>query len=218
MTKLFCFLILCSTILFSEIRVPNAEDVLRDQPERYLEIPVSFGDEEKIRSISQKEIRGDKSQAPIKIASYLKQFPFDNALCYEYRNFDDILETKKMGSCADYALAWIALARAKGIPAIFVKTLDTEWMKRWKNKESNQSWDGHVYVEFYLQGKWRLIDPGAQNWIDAPPLGESLLSKDKRWIYDRGDDPQTIILSLDWENWKKQTLLYLPTSKFFSVE
>jgi hypothetical protein len=200
-----------------EVRKPDASNIQRDSPDQYLTLTSSLGDENQIQEIVRKEISGPKSQAPAKIATYLRQYTFDNKVCYQYRNLDDILQTKKIGSCADYAIAWIALARAKGIPSIFVKTLDLDWMMKWRRKEPWTSWDGHVYVEFVLNGKWWIIDPGADHWTEAPSLGESFLEKNRRWIYDRGPDPQEIILSLDWENWKKQTANYLEQFDFQKI-
>lgn len=197
-----------------EVRKPDPSAIQREFPDQYLTLSSSFGDQSLIREIVKKEISGSKSQAPVKIAAYLRRYTFDNKVCYQYRNLDDIIQTKIIGSCADYAIAWVALARAKGIPSIFVKTLDTEWMMKWVRQEAWTSWDGHVYVEFFLNGKWWIIDPGADRWNEAPPLGESLIQKDRRWIYDRGDDPKEIILSLDWENWKKQTISYLEQFNF----
>ena len=219
MLKLLTLYLLTGLLLIKadEVRKPDTSNIQRDFPGQYLVLSSSFGDESQIREIVHKEISGSKSQAPAKIAAYLRQYTFDNKVCYQYRNLDDILQTKKIGSCADYAIAWVALARAKGIPSIFVKTLDLDWMMKWFRKKPWTSWDGHVYVEFFLNGKWWIIDPGADRWSEAPPLGESLLKKDRRWIYDRGADPQEIILSLDWENWKKQTTTYLEQFDFQKI-
>lgn len=70
---------------------------------------------------------------------------------------DDILKHNGIQSCSQYATVFIAAAKHKGIPTVFIHAIDTNFYKG-KIKEANST---HSFVEVYIAGenKWYLVDP-----------------------------------------------------------
>jgi hypothetical protein len=109
------------------------------------------------------------------------------------------------GGCADYAVVFTALSRASGIPTVFVKTMDADWIREFRAAGNCSSWRGHVFLEVFIDGKWKLLEPGELRiFEDYDPKTRRLLPGE-RWAYDKGADPKEIVLSADWERWKSQT-------------
>ncbi len=100
-----------------------------------------------------------------------------------------------------------ALARACGIPAVFVKTMDADWIREFRATGTCASWRGHVFLEVHLDGRWQLLDAQALRLYDdyAPAMR---MLPGNRYAYDKGADPRQLVLSLDWERWKRQTAAY----------
>ena len=71
---------------------------------------------------------------------------------------EELIEEQKLGGCADYALAQVALFRAVGIPAQVVLTANVNWMQSYKKNDLIMT-TGHVFIEVYLENRWYLVDP-----------------------------------------------------------
>jgi hypothetical protein len=124
-----------------------------------------------------------------------------------WRDFDRVLDTKVYGGCADHALVFGALSRACGIPTVWVKTMDADWIREFRKEGACTSWRGHVFLEVHLGGRWRLLDAsGMRLYEDYDPAMRILPGG--RYAYDKGGDPKVMILSTDWERWKRQTAAY----------
>ena len=185
---------------------PSFDRVKYDRPDDYLVLNPSLGDAEHIRTIAAplKREKPEKSLAAIHkwVNSELK---YDANAAYEFRNFDQACAAKLYGGCADYAIVFTALSRACGIPTVFVKTMDADWIRDFRASGKSSSWRGHVFLEVYIDGKWKLLEPGGLTmYDDYDPATRRLLPGD-RWAYDKGADPKEIVLSPDWERWKIQT-------------
>jgi len=76
---------------------------------------------------------------------------------FRKRTADQIIRSRLVTGCTDYALVFIALARAKGIPTKYVETISKEWIK----KPDINDIKGHVFAEVYMNKKWYIIDPEA---------------------------------------------------------
>ena len=189
----------------ASVPAPSFTRVQYDHPDRYLALTESFGDAKLIRDTAA-PLKGAAPEASLRnIHAWMqKSLTCDPSLCYAWRKFDDVLETRAYGGCADYAIAFAALARACGIPAVFVKTMDADWIREFRAAGKCQSWRGHVFLEVHLNGKWRLLDPGALTLYDDYATAARILPG-PRWAYDKGGDPKALLLSLDWERWKTQT-------------
>jgi hypothetical protein len=99
------------------------------------------------------------------------------------------------------------LLKGAGIPAVWVKTMDVPWIWDLKKNRPFQSWSGHVFLEIHVDDKWVLLDPGAKTlYVDYSP--KTRILPGNRFAYHKGDDPQEMIMSLQWEPWKRQTEAY----------
>jgi hypothetical protein len=68
-----------------------------------------------------------------------------------------------------------------------------------------------VFLEVYVDGRWWLLDPEACTLYDEYDPAKRILPG-PRYAYDKGSDPRKLVLSPDWEKWKRQTAAYF--SKF----
>ncbi len=75
------------------------------------------------------------------------------------RTADEIIASRVSTGCTDYGLAFAALARAKGIPSVFVQTGRIDWIKKLVAKSPGSGFiQGHILVEVYIGGQWHLVD------------------------------------------------------------
>lgn len=71
------------------------------------------------------------------------------------RTADEIIKSKKSSGCGDKSLVFAILARANNIPARLVEAIDNNWLLTKKTKGIY----GHVFVDVYIDKKWRIVDP-----------------------------------------------------------
>jgi hypothetical protein len=185
---------------------PAFDRVRYDRPDDYLVLNPSLGDAGRIRAVAA-ELKRDKPERTLAaihrwIAANLK---YDANAAYEYRDFGQACDGKTYGGCADYAVVFTALSRASGIPTVFVKTMDADWIREFRAAGTCQSWRGHVFLEVFINGKWRLLEPGGLTLYDDYDPATRRVLPGGRWAYDKGADPKQIVLSPDWERWKVQT-------------
>jgi transglutaminase-like putative cysteine protease len=70
---------------------------------------------------------------------------------FRKRTADNILKSKIFTGCSDKAIAFVALARASGIPSRLVETIIGG------NKQDSHH--GHIFVDIKISNKWYLFDP-----------------------------------------------------------
>lgn len=108
---------------------------------------------------------------------------------------EQLIKERKLGGCHDYALVYSAALRALGYPALMADTASIRWAKDYKSGSS--SYSGHVFVEVYAGGKWRLADAVTGRLIlDYYPLNQVIpLSLDREpkgfYVMFKGTDPET---------------------------
>jgi len=78
---------------------------------------------------------------------------------------DQLLASRRLGGCHDYALVYGAVARELGYPALMVDTANVEWIKRFQKGEQGPH-VGHVFVEVFLIDKWVLVDPTGGPYVE----------------------------------------------------
>ncbi len=175
-------------------------------PQNYLDLPATIGSREKILAIASTLKRKTPEDKLLAVGRWLeKNLRYDDKCAYAWRNFDAILEEGKYGGCADHAVVFGALTRACGIPCVWVKTMDLDWIREFRANEGKCAvWRGHVYLEVYIHDRWALLDATQLILYDDYKTTERILPG-SRWAYDKGGDPYELILSVRWETWKKQT-------------
>lgn len=202
-------LVLVSSLpIFADVSQPTVDSIDYAKPEKYLAIPASLGDREQILKQAA-ELKGRDDRATIRnvLAWMDANLKCDPQRAYEWRDFDRVVDESCYASCADQGIVSGVLLKAAGIPTVWVKTMDVPWIWNFKNGRPFDSWSGHVFLEIHLNGKWMLLDPGAKLiYADYSPAMRTLPGN--RFAYHKGDDPQQMVMSLQWEDWKKQTAEY----------
>lgn len=74
---------------------------------------------------------------------------------FRKRTADEIIKSGKVTGCTDYAIVFIALARAKKIPTKYIEAI----RKRWLDIGDENHIEGHVFAECQINNKWYIIDP-----------------------------------------------------------
>jgi hypothetical protein len=182
-------------------------------PKAYLRLPPSIGDAHAVRAVAQTlAAPGQTDEEKLRVVGKWIQatFRLDPAKSWgPWRGFSQALADKTVGGCADTAVMFGALARALGVPTVWVKTLDVSAIRTIAGdpNSSPSKWSGHVFVESFVDGHWHLVDPVELIIYDSYDPHAHLLPGD-RWAYDKGDDPGSLTLSLDKDNWIAQTRSY----------
>jgi hypothetical protein len=188
---------------------PSFDGIDYPHPVKYLALPSSLGKAERIRKVAL-ALGGKTPEEKLRaIARWIEtNLSYDAKCAYEWRDFDGVLDLGKYGGCADHALVFGALARACGIPCVWVKTMDVDWIHEFKaNRGKCAVWRGHVFLEVHLRGRWLLLDASQLVLYENYRPGERLLPGN-RYAYDKGGDPFELVLSTRWELWKKATGAY----------
>lgn len=172
----------------------------------HLVLSPQVGDASKIRSLAAQL----KADTPVATLAAIYQWmhrnlKYDEHAAYTWRSLDEMLEARTYGGCADHAAVFGTLARAAGIPTIWVKTMDVDWIHEFKAAPNAvKSWRGHVFLEVHLGGSWQLLDALAMRLYPKYDVRSRILPGN-RLAYDKGDDPFALVLSCRWELWKEQT-------------
>lgn len=104
----------------------------------------------------------------------------------DYRDFGRLVRGFDHSGCAEHALLFANLARGCGIPAVYVKSSRHEWIRDFVAKGERGSFAGHVFLEVFVAGKWKLLDAQGMRIWDAydtsdPELPGGLLAFEKGW-------------------------------------
>jgi len=201
-------------VLFVSFAASNvfAEDPVFDaidysSPKSCLVMADSLGN---AAAISKKasELKGSDARATLaNVLNWMQTLRYKGDLAYEWRNFDSVADDRCYGGCADYANACGALLQSAGIATVWVKTMDVDWIWEFKKSGPPETWSGHVFLEVWIDGEWMLLDPGATKLYNNYSTGSRILPGN-RFAYHKGCDPKEMIMSLQWEPWKKQTVEY----------
>lgn len=208
-THMICLLSQISPIFVLLIAsTPTIDGIDYSQPKKYLEIAPSLGSIDAIREQGV-ALRGGNDQKTVRnVVEWVNnQLKYDGEKAYSWRNFDDVNRDKCYGGCADQGIACGVLLKAAGIPALWVKTMDVDWIWDFKRNRPFNAWSGHVFLEIYIDGEWVLLDPGSQQ-IYRGYSTKSRILPGNRFAYHKGNDPKEMIMSLQWDEWKEQTTSY----------
>jgi len=189
---------------------PSFDRIDYGKPAPYLELHKSFGDAARIRKVAEPLKEKTTEQTLRAIGRWIDQnLKCDEKKKYEWRNVEEVIGDGTYIGCADHALVFGALARACGIPAVWVKTMDADWIHEFRAdpKGFKGSWRGHVFLEVHVDGKWKLVDATQMVIYDAYDPKARILPVN-RFAYDKGGDPYELVLSMRWEEWKAQTRKY----------
>jgi hypothetical protein len=108
---------------------------------------------------------------------------------YQWHTFDEIVDSGRYGGCAAHSLVYGSLTRALGIPTVWVKSMDVDWIRAFRAGPEPQTWSGHVFLEVHDGERWVLLDAQGQTLYTEYDPRMRLLSGD-RYAYDKGGDPR----------------------------
>ena len=125
------------------------------------------------------------------------------------RTSSEMLALNRAWGCSAIAQVACHLARALGVPAILVKSMNKSWITR---KTGDGYGRGHVFVEVLIDGQRHLwspryglvpgYEPGDLTVDDRDPEGPRL-------IYDTGA-PDELVLSHQGSHWEDETKRQFP--------
>jgi hypothetical protein len=191
-----------------EIPVPSCDRIDYSHPNAYLPLGAHFGSKDRILKVAA-TIKGKSPEEKlVAIHRWIESnLTYKKDAPYVWRDFDGLVRDGNYGGCADYSVAFGSLARACGIPTVWVKTLDADWIRDFRLRGKEDNWRGHVFLEVFLHGGWVLLDDTQMAlYEDYDPKMRILPGL--RYAYDKGGDPYDLVLSSRWELWKQETRAY----------
>lgn len=199
-----------SAVPMTGTRAPTLDGVDYAHPEAHLALPPFIGNEATVRAIARSLPDGPAEVRLGALRHWLHgRLRYEDKDAYRWRTIDEMLADGTYGGCADEAVLFGSVARAAGIPTIWVKSLDADFIREFVAKRGDvQSWRGHVFLEVFVDGAWRLLDASGGSLYRDYDTHARILPTD-RWAYDKGDDPHAMIMSTQWEDWRAQTSSYL---------
>lgn len=189
---------------------PNFDRIHRERPSEYLALLPTMGTKSRIEKVAA-EIGGASFEAKLAgvsrwIGSHLK---YDEHAAYAWRDFDKMVADGTFGGCADHALIYGCLTRALGIPTVWVKTMDADWIREFRSlgESGMRGWRGHVFLEVHDGKRWLLLN-ATDGILHEDYDVQSRILPGTRFAYDKGGDPYALNMSTRWEEWKQQTRAY----------
>jgi hypothetical protein len=185
---------------------PSTERIDYAHPQRYLAQPPAVGSPQAVRAVAA-QIRGATDEARLRAISRFiaTRLRVRAETPNTWRTLEQILADGTLASCADTAVVFGTLARALGVPTVWVETMDVDWIRAFKRDPDHPgTWSGHVFLEAFADGRWRLVDASTGRIYDDYDPRQRLLPGN-RWAYDKGDDPSTLLMSLHGQPWRDKT-------------
>jgi len=194
---------------------PRFDSIDYTRPEDFLFLHPSFVGSGSIADLASRFAVANQEATLGNIWCWLSHFKCVNDTNdYGWRPAIEIIGRRRYIGCADHALVYGCVARACGIPTVWVKSLETAWIRRYRETKVFNGGSGHVFLEMFLAGRWRLVDATQDELFDEYDPNQHLLPGPanhpcERYAYDKGADPRALVLSLDWEPWVSETKHYL---------
>lgn len=186
-------------------RRPSVEGIDYRAPSKYLAIDPAFATKGELSAIVAKLKRPTQEATLGAIHGWIdRRLRLDPKAAYGWRPLARMLADGTYGGCADQAVLFGALAQAAGIPTVWVKTMDVGWIRRFRSGRRPKRYEGHVFLEQHVDGRWVLVDASAGRiYADYDP--RTRLLPGNRYAYDKGARPYELVLSLRWQAWLRQT-------------
>jgi Transglutaminase-like superfamily len=187
-----------------EVPVPSFDRIDYSNPKAYLFLNEHLGSRDLIMKAAETIEGSTPEKKLLAIHRWIEsRFTYKADYFNEWRTFDQMLVDGAYGGCATYSLIFGSMTRACGIPTVWVKTLDADWIRGFRTKGTEGSWSGHVFLEIFIHDRWMLLDDTQLVLYDNYDPKTRILPGN-RYAYDKGGEPYELILSARWELWKKQ--------------
>jgi transglutaminase-like putative cysteine protease len=187
-----------------EVPVPSFDRIDYSNPKAYLFLNDNMGSRDLIMKAAETIEGSTPEKKLLAIHRWIEsRFTYKADDFSEWRTFDQMLINGSYGGCANYSVIFGSMARACGIPTVWVKTLDADWIRGFRTQGTEGSWNGHVFLEIFIHDRWMLLDDTQLVlYEDYDP--KTRILPGNRYAYDKGGDPYELVLSARWELWKKQ--------------
>lgn len=190
--------VLALTLLAGSLLVPVASaepprlDRIRyDRPADYVAINATLGDPKALTSLA---AQLKKPDAPGTLRSLWlwarRNLPVKHTEVPTWRTVSEMIKAGNRNSAAEGAMALGVLARASGIPTVWVKSVSLEWLKAGADAAVIVE---RTFLEVHLDGAWRLLDPVTMRLYDRYDTKAQLLPGDFL-AFDKGSDPRGLLL------------------------
>jgi len=107
-------------------------------------------------------IEGNNFECVIRLLSWLNiniKYPQPSSInkndIFRKRTASQIIEDGFATGCTDFTLAFISLARAKGIPTKYVEVISKDYF----DDSDSSKVRGHVFAECFIKNDWYGVDP-----------------------------------------------------------
>jgi hypothetical protein len=191
-----------------EVPVPTCDRIDYAHPDACLPLNAHFGDKDHILKIAATIGGKTPEEKLVSIYNWIHaNLVYKSDAPNEWRDFDRLVGDGNFGGCADYSVVFGALSRACGIPTVWVKTLDADWIREFKTHGTEGTWSGHVFLEIFIHDHWLLLnDTELVLYEDYDPKMRILPGN--RYAYAKGEDPFDVIISSRWELCKAQVRVF----------
>ena len=143
----------------TEIPIPSCDRIDYSHPDPYATLIPHLGNKEHILKIAATIGGKTPEEKLVAIGRWVhSHLVYKADAPYEWRDFDRLLGDGNYGGCADYSVVFGSLARGCGIPTVWVKTLDCDWIREFRRHGTEGTWSGHVFLEVFLHNRWVLLD------------------------------------------------------------
>jgi hypothetical protein len=179
-----------------------------EDPGPYARIPKSAGDADVIRGIAA-DLKAETPERTLRrihgfIADGVPDVP-DPGWSPDHRNFDSLVTGFDHHGCASHGLLFANLARACGIPVVYIKSTRHSWIREFVATGRRGSFSGHVFLEVFVKGKWRLLDAqGMRIWDDYDPADPELPGG--LLVYEKGWDHVAMVHSTQRDRYIEEAL------------
>jgi hypothetical protein len=205
------FLVLATVARADEPPEPRLDRVDHRQPAALVALAETAGAGQRTQGVARQlaakgaDERGTLSQVVRWVGRNLRQ---DASKAATWRTVDQILVDGTAGGEADRALVIGAMARAAGIPVVWVKALSLAFLRQggWRQGSFDAS-AGRTFLEVHLQGRWHLLDPETALLHGDYDPSVTRLPGDTV-AFDKGGDPYALVLSNRLELWRAQVRAY----------
>jgi hypothetical protein len=185
---------------------PSVAGIQHANPNAYLDLPASLGDVQRVRSIAA-QLKQPSAEATLaSIGRWVRRnLKPDPKPVTEWRPVEAIVRSATYGACGEHAVVFGALARACGIPVVWVKAADVEWILALRRGDPTavRTPRGHVFLEVHVDGRWALLDTEA-GLLHARYDPAWRMLPGNRFAYDKGGDPFALLLPCRFAEWKEQ--------------
>jgi hypothetical protein len=128
-----------------------------------------------------------------------------------FRPFEEIVRSGAGSGPGDRSVALGAMARAAGIPTVWVKTVPVAWIREFRRGAARvEDARAGVFLELHWDGRWHLLDCESLRLFEPHDPRAQLLPGDQ-WAYDRGADPRALLLPGSGDGYVRQTRAHFST-------